>query len=407
MVKHSYGAKRQVAPVPPGTALLSQAWTPAQWDAVPLPVLRQMLHVTQDILDTVCPGCSGCSCASPAPSRHRRALDPVELLDSTQENQVKLASLVLSAWKEAASLAVPAAQQAYLASAERGDSPSLQLSACSDELKKKLNVKDDFFDDDELVLGENFVKQTWTAYQEWAMDELWRRLRKEMDIEFSALLAREAQMHAFAEASSATLVRHTAFWTGTFYESHLSTRITAVLAEILGQTIGTRAKASLIQTSLLQELGVVAGGPTSLAGEIISRYAGNPALYFDGVTHNAIHQARMFSTMRTFSEGTRFQGKPLGYSIDNPNDRRTGPICRQLSGQHFSVDDGMSIVHRTLLTPPSEIRSVAPWHSASELESILEGTTPGSDEARARLVAAGAALPPFHLKCRSTVVLDS
>lgn len=209
----------------------------------------------------------------------------------------------------------------------------------------------------------------------------------------------------------AALNSHQVYWINNLFSDHLSTRIRAVARDVLVQQgLSAAEMGEALRTALKRELGVIAGGATDFAPGLTGRYAGNPARYIDEVVHTAAHQARMFSSVQAMVEidddGDDTDVNILGYRVENPNDRRTGPICQQLSGQFFALDDGRNLMNRIIqATTPDVVRSIAPWRSADDLANILGDAPPGSDDARQRLVEAGAALPPYHPHCRSTIVV--
>jgi hypothetical protein len=192
------------------------------------------------------------------------------------------------------------------------------------------------------------------------------------------------------------------FWVGNFYNEHLSKRIRAVAEEItLQRGFDSRQAGRALERALKREFSITPGGKTDIADHVPARYAGNTDLYFRGVASTAAHQARSIGKMFAYADAGI-----TSYRLENPMDRRTGQVCQQMNGQVFSVQTGVNQAMAILgAESPEEVKEVAPWLTASQLETTLEGTKPGTPEATAALEEAGAVLPPFHFLCRTEPVI--
>lgn len=79
-------------------------------------------------------------------------------------------------------------------------------------------------------------------------------------------------------------------------------------------------------------------------------------------------------------------------------DERTSPICREMDGRTFDIEQGRSLVDRaTGARNPEQLKTIAPWVSADFV----------ADKNSSELAAAGVMLPPLHGNCRSLVVAES
>lgn len=199
----------------------------------------------------------------------------------------------------------------------------------------------------------------------------------------------------------AALNNHQVFWIGDFYSTHLSKRIQAVSGDVLiKQGLGRVEAGKELRSAIEKEFGLVSGGRSKYAPKVPAQFAGNSAKYFEGVASTSAHQARTFSKMTVFR-----QANVKFFRLINPNDKRTGTICQQMSGQEFSVKVGVSQMSKVLgAKNPKDIKKISPWLSGTELVTILDGAEKGSSKASANLSNANITLPPFHAFCRTEPV---
>lgn len=221
--------------------------------------------------------------------------------------------------------------------------------------------------------------------------------------------AREAKVAAFdfnrADLRAVRAVsKHQVFWIGDFYSAHLSERIQAVSSDVLLQRGFSQQEAGKqLRAALAREFGLVEGGRSKFAPSVPARYAGNPDLYFRGVASTASHQCRSFGKVAAFVEA-----EIVTYRLVNPNDRRTGQICQQMSGQVFSVKVAAQHMERIIAAEkPEDVKEIAPWLSGEKLKDTIGDSKRGSKAAADKLAAAGAILPPFHMLCRTEPVVIS
>ena len=121
-------------------------------------------------------------------------------------------------------------------------------------------------------------------------------------------------------------------------------------------------------------------------------YNGTAKSYFEGVAANAVTNARVQGQLRSFGR--------LGvttYTIVNPMDARTSPICEELNGTTFKVADAESQLAKLgKAQTPEQYQKIKPWLSE---DKILKLAAKGAGA----LGKAGQLFPPFHFRCRSTV----
>lgn len=196
--------------------------------------------------------------------------------------------------------------------------------------------------------------------------------------------------------------RQQVFWVGDFYSAKLSERIRAVSEDVLlKQGLSQREAGKLLHKVIKQEFGVTKGGPTKFAPTVPARYAGKPQLYFNGVAATSAHQAQTFGTLNAMREA-----EVSSYRLLNPMDERTGRVCQLMNGQTFTVSSGVEKMNSILAAKtPDEVRESAPWLNSTSLQGVLGDAAKGSKDATDRLTEAGVQLPPFHMLCRTEVVV--
>lgn len=298
----------------------------------------------------------------------------------TQELEQRLAKELGSAWKTAASKSLTAPLRSLLSKKPTAKSIENFVNRLGVALAKPLTKKQ-------------------VASITSRLTAIWKKAK--------AIAAREAKFRFTFDRPDRVaidaLTRHQVFWVGNFYSEHLGRRIAAVSSDVLiEQGLGIEEAGKTLEDALRREFGITAGGRSPFARTIPARYAGSPDRYFRQVASNAAHTARTFSKMQAFSEAGIIR-----YELINPNDERTGRVCQQMHGQVFSVAAGVKQMQNQLAAKtPDEVKAAAPWLTAKELETAIDGAPAGSRSATERLEAAGASvLPPFHGECRTEPVI--
>lgn len=184
-------------------------------------------------------------------------------------------------------------------------------------------------------------------------------------------------------------------WIGEHYDTNLAAGIQQTTRETMLEAGRNRAVAGkLMQERLSEQLAHVRtpGG-----------FFGSAEQYYEGLVANAATVARAHGQLSSFMRvgATR-------YTIVNPRDRRTCPVCAHMDGKTFTVQQGGDQMFAELgATSPEQIKEIHPWHSKKELKEISSKPGKGTAKDSADLSKAGFALPPFHFLCRCAVDIDS
>jgi hypothetical protein len=105
------------------------------------------------------------------------------------------------------------------------------------------------------------------------------------------------------------------------------------------------------------------------------------------------------SASRAYHYGLFKAGELFGqgsFTVVNPMDEKTSPICQYLNGMVFDLSDAVNQVEKLIGTSPEDIGDVTPFLTFDD----VAGKTP--DE----LVSLGVTTPPYHFNCRSWAVFS-
>ena len=113
--------------------------------------------------------------------------------------------------------------------------------------------------------------------------------------------------------------------------------------------------------------------------------------YWDVVASSALVRSRSFGAVAGMEEAGI-----LDYEILAMGDERTCPICEEMNGKVFSVAVARDLINKVLdIDDPEAFKQALPWQKeAPEEWSIKE------------LENAGMSLPPFHGRCRCTIIMN-
>jgi hypothetical protein len=200
-----------------------------------------------------------------------------------------------------------------------------------------------------------------------------------------------------AEAADALAARQV-LWLGEHYDEHVAEAIATTAREAMVEGGASRRVAGrLLEERVRRELGMVTLPSGARTGA---------ASYFEGVAANAATVARAVGQIRSFAR--------IGitrYTIVNPRDDRTCPVCSFVDGKVFTTTQAVEqLTAEAEARTPDDIRAIHPWLSRERLGEISRG--PGRIEGArgtrdsAALAEAGQALPPYHFKCRCAVDVD-
>jgi len=126
--------------------------------------------------------------------------------------------------------------------------------------------------------------------------------------------------------------------------------------------------------------------------------------YFEVFTTNALNTARSFANLRTFQKMgvTKFM-------IEAVIDSRTSDICLDLDQKTFFVQTGINQMEKMAnATSVEDIQNTSPWIHQGEDGYYIErnGSQVNFNEnvSSSFLSGIGVTFPPYHARCRSTVV---
>lgn len=173
------------------------------------------------------------------------------------------------------------------------------------------------------------------------------------------------------EEAQKVLQQHTVFWIGNYYTAQL------------GQTIADTVRLAAVEQGLgRKEVGRLLKG---VLGEHFQR----ADLYWEGLAAHTVTRARNLGAVQSMVEA-----EVTEYQILAVMDERTSQICREMHGRIFRVERAVELRAALLgASSPEDVKTIAPW---PKLEDVRGKAT--------RDLPPGMALPPYHFRCRTTVV---
>lgn len=128
-------------------------------------------------------------------------------------------------------------------------------------------------------------------------------------------------------------------------------------------------------------------------------FVGTQRQYFEGIVANAVGSARVTGQLRSFVD--------LGittYTVVNPLDERTCPVCNHMEGKTFTINHGIQMMESMLeAKTKKQIKEAHPWYTPRQLKEISPKPGDVSAKDSQALANAGFAIPPFHFRCRCTI----
>lgn len=201
------------------------------------------------------------------------------------------------------------------------------------------------------------------------------------------------------EEAIAALQGRNTFWIGEHYSANISASIADTTREVIAEAGRSRTIAGALMAERIE----------ATLGAVITPggFHGSSIQYFEGLTANAMTVARTYGQLRSFAD--------IGitrYTIVNPSDERTCPICSHMNGKVFTVKQGVDQMAAELEAKnPEDIKTTHPWLGIAGLLRVSKtpGRISGTAGARdsAALAGAGQSLSPFHFRCRCTVDIDA
>lgn len=182
-----------------------------------------------------------------------------------------------------------------------------------------------------------------------------------------------AQFTVKDEQAAAWLKRDSLFWVGDSWDQRLGQRISKATRESLAEGPSRDAVAAKLKERLTQ--------------------FERPDSYWRLVGGAAIVRARSYGAV------IRMQHSGVAtFRFVAVMDERTSPICREMNGRIFTIEQASTHIERvTGATSPEAVKTTSPWVPPSQ----VMGKSP------VELAAMGVILPPLHGNCRSKVVAES
>jgi hypothetical protein len=192
------------------------------------------------------------------------------------------------------------------------------------------------------------------------------------------------------EEAVAAMQEQMGLWVGDHYADNVSMAIQDAVRE---ETIRAGNKASVAADALRGRLAAELGMVVTPGG-----FTGTAAQYFEGLAANAATVARVYGQIESFAR--------IGittYTVWNPLDERTCPSCGLMNGKQFTVKQAQEQISRELAaTSKDAYKKAHPWYTDKQYAKMTSNGHVSKDDSEA-LAKAGAALPPYHFKCRCTV----
>lgn len=188
---------------------------------------------------------------------------------------------------------------------------------------------------------------------------------------------------------------------------------------------GRRADAAMERVRSIVHGGVRDGLPNEeitarLSDDLTLAQLGRARSYWDVIGTAFANRARTTTQLNAYAEAG-----VQTYRFVAVMDDRTTEICRFLNDRVFRVSAALSRLRRAEeLTDPDQIRNTLPWVSTrvdetgqrglyfdrdgrSHRVATINGNEFSEDLSDDELEAAGVAVPPLHVRCRSTIVRES
>ncbi len=174
--------------------------------------------------------------------------------------------------------------------------------------------------------------------------------------------------------AKAFLTDHNTFWIGKHY----------------GESVGPRIAKSVRETVIEQGLGRAEAAKV-LAETFGDEFSGKSDSYWGVVAANATTKARNFGAVESFVQGGFEEIEILAMM-----DERTTDICRYMNGKVFKTEWAVGQRDKMMAASTPDLAKLASrWVTYAE----IVGRTPE------QLYQNGICLPPYHARCRTTVVV--
>jgi len=179
-------------------------------------------------------------------------------------------------------------------------------------------------------------------------------------------------------------------WISEHYGTNVRDAVRARTVEVMKLGLGRRAAGIALAAAVRDALGTF---------RLPKGFKGSEEDYFEAVAANATTNARVRGKLRSFDD----LGVTL-YKLVNPMDHRTSPICLHLNGKVFRVENGVEQMEAEAgATTTAQVKKAHPFLTIAQIKKISPAAGKTSLADTDALSAAGVALPPFHVKCRTVV----
>lgn len=122
--------------------------------------------------------------------------------------------------------------------------------------------------------------------------------------------------------------------------------------------------------------------------------------YWETVASQLLNNARSYSSLNLYREA-----EILEFEVSSVLDERTSEVCRIMDGAVFSVPVALSNLARyDEVRSIDDVKQIVPWLSSSADGLTLNGRLLGRAVSGRDLQALGVNAPPYHARCRSTVL---
>ena len=167
---------------------------------------------------------------------------------------------------------------------------------------------------------------------------------------------------------------------GTYFPTQVEGKVAQVVeAVVLNDGLSTADAAVRLQAELEGALGLEA------SAAIPTQFATNPQFYFQILAENASVQATSISRLSSMSDAGVEK-----FRVEAIIDKRTSNICTELNGREFSVGGAVKAIDAFISAESIvDVQKILPFNNKDEVPKWADS---------------GIGFPPYHLKCRSTVV---
>jgi hypothetical protein len=176
------------------------------------------------------------------------------------------------------------------------------------------------------------------------------------------------------QAAIVWLQQHNMFWIENYYSNTLSDLISSIVEKGLEEGLGRLDVAADLK-------------------DFFDGYPGvgnKPESYWNIVSSSGMSRSRHFGSVQGYVDA-----KIVNLVVMAVMDERTSEICREMNGRRIPVARAVEQRDQMMAAKdPEDVKAIAPW---PKLEAIQGKSTED-------IMAQGVRMPPYHGRCRTTVV---